>query len=275
MDFEIFSITRDLLCLTGTFVGTALGYFWSLCRKDITLRSRNRRITLVLLFFSGALIAFSTAIIVSRGAIFGAGSLFAVAGAGVPVFALAVRFPRAAAFPLILVGGLLIVWLGHSYLRFPLIKSSSVPLISIYNDGGGSYSIKFPTSYGDRAVRLSVGTERLPPLPISESLSSLAFQGTRIGFGELYPIIGGTARGAIGTIHRDGGILYTDPFLEGSLLRAYYSRLASIFHQGPFAVHFQSVKGAPPINSIPEGANLSIFFDRDTLSFNPSWESRR
>jgi hypothetical protein len=265
MDFKNFSIARDLLCLSGAFVGIALGYLLSLFRGDITLRSRNRRITLILLFFSGALVSFSAAILVSHGAVFGAVALFAVAAIAVPVFALAVCFPRAAAFPLILASGLLVVWLGYSYLRFPPINSSSVPVI--FNEGG-SYSIKFPFSRGngDRAVLL---------LPSLQSQSSLEFQGTRISFGKLYPIIGGTERGAIGTIRQDGKVLYTDPLFVSRLLKAYYSLLASVFQKGSFAVTFQTLEGKIPMSSVPDGANLTISFDRGVLSFNPSWESGR
>jgi hypothetical protein len=264
MDFENFSIARDLLFLAGAFVGIALGYLLSLFRKDIAIHSRNRRITLLLLFFSGAVVAFAAAIIVSHGSIFGIPILFISAAVGIPIFALAVRFPRAAAFPLILAGGLFIVWLGFSYLRFPLIKSSSVPVI--FNDGAGSYSIKFPASYGDRAA-LS--------LPASQSLTSLEFQGTRISFGSIYPVIGGTERGEIRAILRDGEFLYRSPLAESPLLRAYYSLLASAFQQELFSIAFQDIEGKSPVDAIPEGANLTVSFDKDSLLFNPSWKIGR
>jgi hypothetical protein len=219
---------------------------------------------LILLFFSGAVGAFATAIIVSHGTIFGIPVLFISAVIGIPIFALAVRFPRAVAFPLILAGGLLIVWLGFTYLRFPLIKSSSVPII--FNDGAGSYSIKFPASYRDRAA-LS--------LPVSQSLTSLEFQGTHISFGSLYPVIGGTERGVIRAILRDGEFLYRSPLTESPLLRAYYSLLASVFQQGVFSVTFQDIEGKSPVDAIPEGANLTVSFGEEFLLFNPSWKTGR
>ncbi|MDR1099661.1 MAG: hypothetical protein LBL28_04195, partial [Treponema sp.] len=70
MEFSHFSIARDLLYASGVLTGVTLGYVLSLLRRDISIRSRNRRLTLILCVFSGDLAAFSAAIVVSVGEIF-------------------------------------------------------------------------------------------------------------------------------------------------------------------------------------------------------------
>ncbi|MDR0623737.1 MAG: hypothetical protein LBG10_04840, partial [Treponema sp.] len=211
MDIRNFSIARDLLYLSGALTGIVLGYVLTFFRKNISIRFRNRRITLVLCAFSGVLAAFSAAIIVSAGEIFSSGGLFLAAGVCVPVFALAVFFPRLAAYPLILAGGLLTVWLGYSFLRFPLVGENGSPLVYVYHEGDNAYSVRLPAGPGKPGDRTDKNA--VPVIPAGDGLAAAEFRisGNQpplnlavalIGFHAWYPLIGGTERGIITLLRR-------------------------------------------------------------------------
>jgi hypothetical protein len=273
MDVRNFSIARDLLYLSGALTGIALGYILTLFRKNMTIRSRNRRITLIFFVFSGVLTAFSAAIVSSYGDIFHAGGLFIAAGIGIPVFALAVCFPRAAAYPLILAGGLSVVWMGYSFLRFPLTKESSVPLAYIHHQGNNVYSIGFPPQPGKTGGGQTGGKNgdrAVSPLQINGHEPSLEFQGFFVGFDPRYPLIGGTERGAITIIRENNEIVYTEPSLEKSILKTYYPWVISQSRFGSFGINFHHVQGAVSADAIPRGANLAVYIDGGALSFQPS-----
>jgi hypothetical protein len=263
MEFNIFTVTRDLLYLSGALVGVALGFIVSLFRKDITIRSRNRRISVILVVLSGAISSFALAIAVSLGILFEDSGIFIVAGICVLIFALAARFPRAAAYPLILAAGLLAVWLGFSYLRFPQIKNSSVPLAAVYNEGENLFSVQTsqgPGS-GDRAQPETIR--------ISGNLSSLEFTGIVIRFKRLYPLVGGTERGLITEISKDSESLFSKTAADGTLLTSYYTWLNT--DGRIFGISFQKVEGQVPFETIPQGMNMAVLLDGSSLSFLPSW----
>jgi hypothetical protein len=278
MDVRNFSIARDLLYLSGALTGVTAGYILSLFKKHISIRSRNRRITLIFIAFSGVLAAFSAAIMVSYGDILSSRGLFFAAAFCVPVFALAVFFPRTAAYPLILAGGLLAVWLGYSFLRFPLAAESRtllgrVPLLYVYHEGDNVYTIKILTesgATGDRAEKRAA-----PDIPAGDRAAVAVFQisgnqppldleGALISFHPWYPLIGGTERGLVTHIRRGSEIVYADSYLENSSLKAWYSRL------GALGIVFQNIRGTVPLDTIPRGANLAVSFTDGTLSLQPS-----
>ncbi|MDR2133967.1 MAG: hypothetical protein LBP27_02575 [Treponema sp.] len=259
MDSSIFSVSRDLLYLSGALTGIALGFVLSLLRKDLGIRSKNRRISVMLLFLSGALAAFAAALGVSRGAVFSDSGLFLAAGMCIPPCALAARFPRAAAYPLILAGGLLAVWLAFSYLRFPPADSGSAPPALIYGEGEGPFSIQ-------------TGGGRAPVLSIPDGLSSLEFRGVLISFDRHYPFVGGAGRGRISEIRRNGEVLYHDAGIGSPLLEACYSWLGANAENGSFGIRFQVMRAHVPFETIPRAGNIAVLFDRDTLLFAPSWQ---
>ncbi|MDR1279149.1 MAG: hypothetical protein LBK02_10400 [Treponema sp.] len=275
MEFSNFSIARDLLYVSGVLTGLTLGYVLILFRRGISIRSRNRRLTLIFCVFSGDLAAFSAAIVVSMGEIFFSGGLFLAAGLCVPVFALAVCFPRTVAYPLILAGGLLVVWLGYSFLRFPLIVEGGSPLMSIYREGDNVYSVRLSAGPGKTEVRAA--KTAAPEVPAGDraaavfqtrgTQSPLDMEGILISFHPRYPLIGGTARGMITLIGRDGETLYTDLRSENSSLKGRYSR------PGSFGITFQQIAGTVPLDAIPPGANLAVFFADGALSLQPSWQN--
>jgi hypothetical protein len=280
MDVRNFSAARDLLWLSGALLGIALGYMLTIFRKSITVHSRNRRLTLVFFVCSGVLTAFSAAIMVSFGDIFSSGGLFLAAGICVPVFALAVFFPRTVAYPLILAGGLLVVWLGYSFLRFPLIAEGRSPLLSIYHEGDNAYSIRIPPESGRPGETGGEAKEStalvIPPedrsasvmFQVDGSQSSLNIEAALIGFHPRYPLIGGTERGFVTLIRQGNTLLYTDPYPEKSLLKTWYALL------GAFGVTLQNVGGTVPLDTIPRGTNAAVSFSDGALSLQPPQKSR-
>jgi hypothetical protein len=279
MDVRNFSIARDLLYLSGALTGVAFGCILGLLRKNISRRFRNRRLTLILFVFSGVFAAFSAAILVSYGDIFSSGFLFLAAGACVPVFALAVFFPRTVTYPLILAGGLLMVWLGYSFLRFPLVAEGGSPLVYVRHEGSDRYSVKLPVKLGKTGDRDDkIDTMDVPVTPAGDRAVAVAFRirgtqppldikGFRIGFHPRYPLIGGTERGLVTRIRRGNETLYADLHLENSALKTWYSRLTS------FGIVFQDIEGTIPLDAVSREMNLAIFFTDEALSlrfFRPS-----
>jgi hypothetical protein len=277
MDIRNFFIVRDLLYVTGALTGVALGYILSLFKRDISIRSRNRRLTLMLFVFSGALAAFSAAVVASFGDIFSDGGLFLAAGVCVPVFAAAVFFPRTVAYPLILAGGLLTVWLGYSFLRFPLIAETRSSPLYVYHEGDAVYSVRVltepgKTGDGDRAEKIALlavpagDRAAAAVFQISGSQSPLDLAGVLIRFHPRYPLIGGTERGLVTLIRRGSEIVYENLYPRNSSLKTWYSRLGSL------GVVFHDVNGTVPLDAIPRGAGLAVSFADGALSlrFSPS-----
>ncbi|MDR1238625.1 MAG: hypothetical protein LBK27_00765 [Treponema sp.] len=254
MEVPHFSAARDLLYLGGAMLGLAAGFMLSLFKKHLSIRSRNRRITLIFLAFSGVLAAFSAAVAVSCGGIFSQRGLFLLALAGAPVFALAVLFPRVAAYPLMLAGGLLAVWLGYSFLRFPPAGGEGAPLVYVHHEGAGVYSIRLPAGSGAQAG------DRAAVFQLSGNQSSLTVEGARIGFPAAWPLVGGADRGIAALVRRGDEVLYADRRLETPLLKNWYARL------GRRGIVFQNAAGTVPLGGIPRGADMAVFFSGGALS---------
>jgi hypothetical protein len=272
MDARNFFIARDLLYAGGALTGVVLGYVLSFLRGGLSTRSRNRRLTLVLFVFSGALAALSTAIVLSPGEIFAARGLFLLAGLCVPVFALTVLFPRTAAYPLILAGGLLVVWLGYSFLRFPPAAENGPPLLYVYHEGETVYSVRLPAgsgNHGDKADKTNAAPQFVPAgdraaavFQIKGRQPPLEIEVVRIGFHPWYPFIGGTERGIVTLIRRGAETFYAAP--ENSALKTWRSL------PDPLGIVFQNTGGTVPLDAIPQGAALAVSFSGETLSFQPS-----
>jgi hypothetical protein len=266
MDFEYFALSRDLLYLTGALIGAALGCFLSLFGKTCTIRSRNRRISALFCILSGAVAAAALSLIVSQRRILGTNLLFVPVGICVFVFMLAVIFPRVVAFPLILVSGFLVIWAGHTFLRFPVVKESSVPLALISHEGE-RLVVRFPA--GDRAQNNAWNrNSRLDreSLVISGDSSSLEFSAAVVSYSRLYPLIGGEKRGVISMIWQGEDVLYADPYINDSLLFSYYSRFISKSGTTRFGIDYRTFREQVPA-TLAE-TNLAVFFDGQGISFN-------
>lgn len=248
-------------------MGLVLGYMFGLFRHYVTAPSRNRRITLLFCLLSGALGSLALSLVYSRGLILHASSLFIPAGIWVLVFALAVCFPRAAACPLILLTGILVVWVGYSFLRLPPAEASSVPLLSLYNDGEGVFSVRSPGSEtigsGDRAEAV--------PIRIIGNSGVLEFHGTIISVDPRYPIIGSMIRGTITAIRQNNESLFEKSPLNEPLLKAYYSRPAHGTNSRRLGFTIGNYESTFPADTIPPGKNLAVLFNGRSLVFKPSW----
>ena len=259
MDFNTFSLSRDLLCLSGAFTGIALGLILNAFRKGLNRRSRSRRIALSLLSFSGLVAVFAIAIIVSLGAIFNDPSVFIAAACAVPLCILAARFPRLAAYPLILTGGIVAVWLGYTILRFPPVQFNAEPLAAITHIEGNRYTIKFPAA-GD-------GAKTIQTIQTESSLSSLSFSAAFIFTDPRYPFFGGSARGLITQIRSSAGIIYTSPLNPASTP----PHIPFIAGNKPIpGIRTQTLTGQVPFETIPAGVTISINYNGGSFIFTPS-----
>jgi hypothetical protein len=261
MEFESFAAARDLLCLTGALMGVTLGYVASLGRGDMTIRMRNRRITILLIVFSAAVAAFAGAIIVSKAAIFDEILLFAAPALCVPVFALAFRFPRVAGYPLILAGGIFTVWLGYSFLRYPPVKDGEVPLAVLQNDGEGGCLLRLPSGPADAALSAA--------MPLPEGISSVEFHGLFVGVSRFYPLLGGEKRGLVVLVRRNGEIFYTEPGFQG-LVGSWYEYLDVLQKKRSLGITFRELQNTVDIDTIPPGMGIQVFVDGENLIFRPS-----
>ncbi|MDR1618108.1 MAG: hypothetical protein LBS06_03555 [Treponema sp.] len=255
MEFESFVLSRDLLCLAGALTGATAGYVASLGRGDTTIRARNRLITIALVVFSAALAAFAGAIIVSKAAIFDEALLFAAPALCVPVFALAFRFPRAAGYPLILAGGLLAVWLGYSFLRYPLVKNDGIPLAALQNDGARGCLLRLPAGPADAALSIV--------LPLPETGSSVELRAVFVGVNRFYPLIGGEGRGFVSLVRRGGETLYAEPGFQGRA-GAWYRYLDALQKKRDVGITFRESQNTADTDAIPQGT-VRVFIDGEGL----------
>jgi hypothetical protein len=206
-------------------------------------------ITLSLCIASAAVLSLAGMLICSGGNILFAGPFLLPSGIGFVIFGLAFRFPRAVAFPLILVSGLLIVWLGYNFLRFPLIVSGgtpgATPIASVRREPDGALSIRFAyrTGYNEESGVLSLEDDGQAP----------EFSASLIHFDERYPLIGGEDRGMITRISRAG--------------EDYYAHSFPLAEENPLGISLQSRSNEP--GPLPSGKNFLVLFDGETLTLRP------
>jgi hypothetical protein len=174
----------------------------------------------------------------------------------VPVFALAFRFPRAAGYPLILAGGLLAVWLGYSFLRYPLVKNRGVPLAVLQNDGAGGYLLRLPAGPADAALSTV--------LPLPGGGSSAELRGVLAGVNRFYPLIGGEERGFVSLVRRGGETVYAEPGFRG-LAGAWYRYLDTLQKKRDLGITFREVQNAVDMGAILQGMDIRVFVTGEGL----------
>jgi hypothetical protein len=210
--------------------------------------------------FSAAVAAFAGAIIVSKAAIFDGILSFAVPALCVPVFALAFRFPRAVGYPLILAGGLVVVWLGCSFLRYPLVKDEGIPLAVLQNDGAGGCLLRLPAGPADEALSVT--------LPLPETGSSVELHAVLVGVDRFYPLTGGEERGFVSLVRRGGEILYAEPGFRG-LVGDWYRYLDALQKKHDAGITFRELRSTINTDAIPPG-DTQVFVGGEGLVFSPS-----
>jgi hypothetical protein len=161
-------------------------------------RSRNLTVSVGLCLFSGTVAALTLAIIFSNWMIFREVSLYLPSAILAALLALVLRFPRAAGFPLFLIGGAFVVWMGYACLRFPAIDSSGQAQLA--RDRNGLIHVKLPPAEAGPDSSLSLGS----------SAEFLEFRAYHCSMAKGFPLFGGLDRGLIAEILRDGEAVYKD-----------------------------------------------------------------
>jgi hypothetical protein len=279
MEFEHYAAARDLLYLSALFAGAGLGCILSGFRINSTLRFRSRAITLAFCLFSGLVVALAGALVYSNGLVVFEKSLYIPMAIAMGLMVLAVRFPRAAGFPLILVSGLVVIWIGYSYLRFPQLDTGEFFLASITNEGKGLYAVRIaaakgPASSVGGSSRMIAGGGSPPEQNLSIQTAggddAPEFFFTRISFAPSYPLIGGGCRGIITEIRDKKEVFYSDPRLSRGLLRGWYTRVLKLLtpESGNWRVIFEESHEEIPAALFP-GRALEVSFDGNSLLFVP------
>ncbi|MDR3139764.1 MAG: hypothetical protein LBT95_08855 [Treponema sp.] len=265
MDSEYFPLCRDLLYLTFALAGVMAGSALHLPRRDLRGKARNWIILWLFCAFSGIFVCFSLVLIHSRGSLDFMPPLAPFLGAAVVVFALAARFPRGFAFPLILLGGLAVVWLGYSFLHFPRIRSEGTPLFLVIHNKGESGRLRF-IGPGDREC-----VDRTYIFNIEEGEALPELRGILMTLDPSYPLFGGETRGIITEIRCDGEVPF---FPEGRFLPKWYASLFSGGQSGisrSWGISAQKFQEDLGPGSLPPGTNLILRFDgiNITRDFSP------
>ena len=208
MGIEQFAPSRDFLYFAALLFGVGGGCILNRFRRKSSARFKNLAITIGLCFFSGALAALTVSVIYSNGMIFAENSLYLPAGILTVLVALAVRFPRVAGFPLILVSGIFVVWMGYASLRFPVFDGSGGGQVT--RDGSGLVQVRlFPPS--------GTGPDTFFSYQPAGQDAVLEFRALNFTLPATFPFSGGASRGFIAEIKSDDETLYKDPRL-GKLL---------------------------------------------------------
>jgi hypothetical protein len=256
MEFENYTAARDLCYLAALFAGAGIGCVLNRFRIKSTLRFRNRAVTLALCSFSGMVAALAGALIYSNGLIVFERPLYIPAFIAAALLVLAVRFPRAAGFPLILISGCAVIWIGYSFLQFPLIAAGESLRVSISNEGNGQYAARFVSRKGTNPEQdLLIHFE-------GEGRSEdrfLEFTFVRVSYAPSFPLIGGETRGIIPEVRNENAVFYTDPRFAGSLLRGWYAGLQSL-SGGSGGRFFEEFRETVPVTDILPGMTLERAF---------------
>jgi hypothetical protein len=255
MEFEDYTAARDLFYLAALFAGAGIGCVLNRFRIKSTLRFRNRAVTLALCSFSGMVAALAGSLIYSNGLIVFEKPLYIPALIAVVLLILAVRFPRAAAFPLVLVSGCAVIWIGYSFLQFPLIAAGEPLRVSVYNEGNGQYAVSVASPRGanpgqDLLIRLE-GEGRPEDRFLEFSL-------VRISYARSFPLIGGEDRGFVSEVRSGNEVFYADPHFAGKYLQGWYAGLQKIFPGESGSRLFEEFRKTVPVADIPSGMTLEF-----------------
>lgn len=263
MIYDGFVLSRDVLYITGAVTGIAIGLLLSLFRKDLDFNSRNRRKTIALLFFSGTVAGAAVSFVFSMGGIFMNMPVLMICGICIVLCALAVCFPRAAAFPLIILSGLAVTWVGVSCLRFPVFNNApAFDIICIENNGNYSYLIQFAHGAGSGNANEAVqGEEMADIIRISGKRSFLDCTVTVINIDPHFPFAGGRNHGFISSIQSDMGLEFFDKSLSSPLGRSFFPGQNSGFLRKALGIGIGDYKILVPLDNVYPGNYIPVRID--------------
>ena len=207
MDFEQFARARDLFYLAALFLGAGCGCILNRYRIRATIRFRTLSVTAGYCFFSGAAAALFISIIFSNWTIFRETALYLPMVILIALVALIFRFPRAAGFPIFLLTGVLIVFIGYFFLRLPAIDDSVCLRVS----RDGNYLVHFELFQPDELVPGQPDRSPSFSFQAAGDDSGLAINAFCLSPSKAFPLLGGVNRGLITEIRSDNTIIYTDP----------------------------------------------------------------
>jgi len=268
MDANGFALSRDLLYITGAITGVAAELFLSLLDKGISTRSRNQRIVVALICLSATIAGLAISFIVSMGGIFREGAVLATAGICLAIFAVAARFPRACAYPLILLGGLAVTWLCVFCLRFPVCDSAPILSLSRSEDTAGStYLIDFiPTAL---TAAYLYEEDEYGTIQIEGTRSHMTFNAALIEIDRHFPFIGGKNHWALTQISSDTGIEYSDTSMNSPLVKFAYARSPSGFMRRVLSIGITRMSQTISLEGLTPGAEITIYIDSpDIINHN-------
>jgi hypothetical protein len=257
MEFDDYTAARDLFYLAALFAGAGIGCVLNRFRIKSTLRFRSRTVTLALCLFSGMVAALAGALIYSKGLIVFEKPLYIFAIIVAVLLVLAVRFPGAVGFPLILVSGGIIIWIGYSFLQFPSLDNGEPFRVSFSGEGQGQYIARFAS--GREANHEQNLTMRLE----SEEQSAkgfIEFSFARIAYANSFPLIGGEARGIITEIRSENNVFYANPHFAGKLMHRWYTGFFQNLSVklGGWPVLFEESQKKVPVTDVPFGIILEF-----------------
>jgi hypothetical protein len=260
-----FSVSRDLFYLSALLFGLGMGCLLHALRRRITTRFKNRMLTLMFFVFTLVVIALAFTCVYSRFQIFQMVPCLITAGILAVVSALALRFPRAVAFPLIIFGGFFSIWIAYTFLWFPRMDYQDSRLISIYNSEGKIF-IHFELQDGtDKSFPESGG---LGPL---ENDAPLEMQLALISMDPVIPLIGAQKRGCVSLVRKSGETIFIEKKLEGGLFRKWYSFLSGETPAELIDVSFDFKEIQVETPELISGMGFTVFFDGEKLFFKPVW----
>jgi len=208
MTSDFSGTARDLLYLAFLFFGAGTGCFLNRFRARAKTGFRNRSVTLGFVLYACAACVFAIMLIVSGGRIQTHFSVY-ITGFVLAALALpAVRFPRAAGFPVVIAAGIVIVWTAYSFGQFPLLNNPGSRANIGCLEMDGQYT--FGTA-GDQSKA------QFPRSVISAD-SVLEITITSFEYAFFFPVIGGERRGKITRLNVNGTNLYHDIRFENGLL---------------------------------------------------------
>ena len=272
MNFEQFAHARDFLYLTALFLGAGIGcilnrYRCSFNPAKNAVRFRNRTVTAGFCFFSFALAALTTAAIFSNWAIFTVNALYVPLGILTVIIVLAFRFPRAAGFPLVIVFGIFMVWMGYACLRFPVVDSTGYGQVVPERDG--SIRLKFLSPAEARSSDQIKSAASLSVKPGGKD-DVLEFRARCITVSKNFPLAGGVSRGSITEIWDNNEYLYGSQRqgrrqgqkIPGATVSTKLGTKAA-----DWFISFQEIPGKLAIGELSSGAVLTILVEGSTLTF--------
>ena len=275
MGLEIFSLARDFLYLAALFLGSGIGCILNHFRKKSTAHYKNLTITAGFCFFSGTVAALTAASIISNWTIFTETGLYLPLGIVTAIVILAFRFPRAVGFPSILIGGLMVVLIGYTCLRFPAVDESNGELRSGLNaPAGRGRVIRDANGLVHITLVSPSGIKSVPPIPLRSIENALEFKALCFSFPNGFPLMGGKKRGVIVEVLYNNESLYTDTgannftfFFPKPAVGSNRSHVNRGTMPPRDPVSSWEVRGILETKNLNPGAGLTVFLNGTNLAF--------